>query len=308
MCDRPKATPEVMALFECSICLSLICDPITISCGHSFCRVCLIKTLSRTKKKCPECRAVCYSNAEDQPENVMLGQIVRCIYPEIYNERLNESKLEKSKLLATHPIFYYNLTLFPGQILKLCLFEKRYLLMIKRILNTTRKFAYVPNYSSYEAKKGDVAIIAEIKDCTFDQCGHCYITAHLMKRYIITDHFIEEDTHGLHYCEIKPLEDEPPSKEDGSRVDKLLKQLFECVKIMFEHEITNQHTDVPTLGQREKMSLFIAGILPPITTKKHELLTSTNTLKRLITLSMNLLKLGHISEQTQELANTLESL
>lgn len=32
---------------ECPLCLSLICEPLSISCGHSFCRVCLVKSLRR---------------------------------------------------------------------------------------------------------------------------------------------------------------------------------------------------------------------------------------------------------------------
>eukprot|EP00953_Heterococcus_sp_UTEX-ZZ885_P006030 3721-Heterococcus_DN1.PRE.2 len=51
-------------LLECAICLGLICEPITLSCGHSFCRVCLVRTLTRTRKKCPTCRAVCHNSAQ----------------------------------------------------------------------------------------------------------------------------------------------------------------------------------------------------------------------------------------------------
>lgn len=47
-------------LLECGICLSLVCDPVSISCGHTFCRTCLVKTLQRSAKRCPCCRAVCH--------------------------------------------------------------------------------------------------------------------------------------------------------------------------------------------------------------------------------------------------------
>jgi hypothetical protein len=42
---------EFASLLECAICLSLIVEPITISCGHSFCAMCLVKTLRTHKKK-----------------------------------------------------------------------------------------------------------------------------------------------------------------------------------------------------------------------------------------------------------------
>lgn len=31
--------------FECSICLELLFDPVTIPCGHTLCRVCLMRSL-----------------------------------------------------------------------------------------------------------------------------------------------------------------------------------------------------------------------------------------------------------------------
>ncbi|XP_066446229.1 E3 ubiquitin/ISG15 ligase TRIM25-like isoform X2 [Eleutherodactylus coqui] len=46
----------------CSICLSIFTDPVTLRCGHNFCRVCMdefLKTQDRAGVySCPECRAV----------------------------------------------------------------------------------------------------------------------------------------------------------------------------------------------------------------------------------------------------------
>ena len=38
-------------ILECGICLHLIVEPVTICCGHSFCKMCLVKSLRRHKKK-----------------------------------------------------------------------------------------------------------------------------------------------------------------------------------------------------------------------------------------------------------------
>lgn len=40
---------------SCSICFEVFREPVTISCGHTFCRLCLRRCL-RTKEECPECR------------------------------------------------------------------------------------------------------------------------------------------------------------------------------------------------------------------------------------------------------------
>lgn len=152
---------------ECSLCLNLVCEPISISCGHTFCRVCLVKSLARHKKKCPQCREICHVSAEDAAENIMVKNIAVTVDPEAYALRLEECRAEKASWKTFYPIFYYNDTLFPGSILGLHLFEPRYRLMMKRVVNTTRAFAYVPNFKGYTASIGDVAMLAEIKEVEF---------------------------------------------------------------------------------------------------------------------------------------------
>jgi hypothetical protein len=101
---------------------------------------------------------------QDQPENVMLAQIARTGFPQAYAERYREAAQEKRSWKAVHPIFYYNVPMLPGETLSLHLFEPRYKLMMKRIIDTSRRFAYVPNYETYAARVGDVALIAEVCD------------------------------------------------------------------------------------------------------------------------------------------------
>lgn len=49
------------SLLQCGVCLSLVCEPVSISCGHTFCRTCLVSSLRRSHKRCPCCRAVCHT-------------------------------------------------------------------------------------------------------------------------------------------------------------------------------------------------------------------------------------------------------
>lgn len=84
-----------------------------------------------------------------------------------YSARLLESEAEKDSWSAVYPIFYYNSAMFPGNKLSLHLFEPRYKLMMERVVNTTKAFAYVPNFSNYNAQVGDVALIAKLKEVEF---------------------------------------------------------------------------------------------------------------------------------------------
>lgn len=97
----------------------------------------------------------------------MIKTLAIAIDPEGYAARLAETLSEKETWTTLYPIFYYNNSMFPGGRLNLHLFEPRYKLMMQRIINTTRAFAYVPNFTTYNAQIGDIALIAELKDAEF---------------------------------------------------------------------------------------------------------------------------------------------
>lgn len=151
---------------QCSVCMSLICEPISISCGHSFCRVCLVESLRRHQKRCPSCRAVCHVTAETASENYLIKSMALIVDQETYMLRLQEAQLQKESWTALYPVFYYNSAMFPGSRLSLHLFEPRYRQMMTRIVNTTQAFAYVPNFTNYQAQENDVALIAKLQDVT----------------------------------------------------------------------------------------------------------------------------------------------
>ena len=87
------------------------------------------------------------------------------------------------------PIFYYNETLFPGGRLDLHLFEPRYRVMMQRVVNSTRSFAYVANFNQYRASVGDVALVAVLEEVEFMADGRCMLQAKLSSRMIITEHY-----------------------------------------------------------------------------------------------------------------------
>ncbi|XP_029910668.1 nuclear factor 7, brain-like [Myripristis murdjan] len=49
------ASASYMEDLTCSICLTIFTDPVSLLCGHSFCRECITNSLS-IKDKCPQCR------------------------------------------------------------------------------------------------------------------------------------------------------------------------------------------------------------------------------------------------------------
>ncbi|XP_037695701.1 tripartite motif-containing protein 43-like [Choloepus didactylus] len=60
----------------CSICLTYLTDPVTIDCGHSFCRPCLNLSweAAHTSAKCPTCRET--SQCRDFKTNIVMKNLV----------------------------------------------------------------------------------------------------------------------------------------------------------------------------------------------------------------------------------------
>lgn len=46
------------------------------------------------------------SSAEDQPEDVMIANIARACFPDLYERRLSETQEDRQSILAVLPIFY----------------------------------------------------------------------------------------------------------------------------------------------------------------------------------------------------------
>lgn len=68
-------------MFTCGICRSLLDDPVTISCGHSFCRKCLQKD-TKAAKTCDICGTVHFRlKIKHIKSNVILGNLIGKWFP-----------------------------------------------------------------------------------------------------------------------------------------------------------------------------------------------------------------------------------
>lgn len=202
-------TPSIETQLECQICLSLICEPVTISCGHSFCRTCLVLSLRRSKKQCVTCRSICNIVPEEASENIMLKNIALTVNPTLYNARQKEIDVEKQNWSKVLPVFFYNTVMFPGEVLSLHLFEPRYKLMMQRVANSSRKFAYL-YVSPHRPIIGSIVLIAHVREVEFFSDGRCLLEAVLtFPRQRVDDLFEESGTQGLHLARLSPYHDIP---------------------------------------------------------------------------------------------------
>jgi Lon protease-like protein len=125
---------------DCQVCYALFLDPLTTSCGHTFCRNCLRRALDHSIC-CPICRRdlnVAPTVTEAQyPSNKRLSLILSGLCPEALAARaealLQEDAHQNAELDT--PLFICTMS-FPSMPTFLHIFEPRYKLMIRRAIES----------------------------------------------------------------------------------------------------------------------------------------------------------------------------
>ncbi|XP_062419644.1 tripartite motif-containing protein 16-like [Pungitius pungitius] len=74
-----EVTPQLLETIDCSVCLDVLKDPVTIPCGHSYCMRCINNCWNMDNKRripcCPDCREI-YTVRPDLVKNTTLANLV----------------------------------------------------------------------------------------------------------------------------------------------------------------------------------------------------------------------------------------
>ncbi len=108
MVDREAA----LEILRCPLCLRLLFEPLTLECGHSFCRACLslcesarprLRSHQTRALACPACRAPAALAAATRPVSFALQQLVELLAPaEELASRREEAVSERVELGRAH--------------------------------------------------------------------------------------------------------------------------------------------------------------------------------------------------------------
>ena len=144
---------------DCQVCYALLLDPVTTSCGHTFCRKCLIRVLDHSDC-CPMCRRQLLIPASlgRQPSNKTLSTLLFRLCPEIIQARAEAVRLEELGPPGGLDTSLFVVTLgFPSMPTFLHVFEPRYRLMIRRAVEGNGTFGIVM-YNRAAAPQGDLGV------------------------------------------------------------------------------------------------------------------------------------------------------
>eukprot|EP00746_Dinoflagellata_sp_MGD_P086227 gnl/MRDRNA2_/MRDRNA2_34111_c0_seq1.p1 gnl/MRDRNA2_/MRDRNA2_34111_c0~~gnl/MRDRNA2_/MRDRNA2_34111_c0_seq1.p1 ORF type:complete len:392 (-),score=53.87 gnl/MRDRNA2_/MRDRNA2_34111_c0_seq1:296-1471(-) len=254
--SKPPAPLELEDI-TCPICCGVFYQPICLSCGHTFCRLCVGLTLQRAAKKCPTCRANCHITPATQTENMVITNLCQKYFPNEYASKAHESLQEVEKLQRVHPIFFYNQYQFPGSEMQLCLFEPRYKIMIRRVIDADQNFIYLPSFREYAASVGQVGLLCTVTSCQFDERDRAYLSLKCHRRIIVTNTWVEHGTQNLHFAQYDLYNDEEQSGSVDNSTRERLASLYDDILM------SSQGQDVPPSppdGDLDKVLWWCAAV------------------------------------------------
>ena len=145
------------AELECQVCYALMLDPLTTTCGHTFCRKCVVRILDHSNL-CPACRRklLMPPGVITEPSNKYISNLLQGLVPQSIADRAAAAALEEQEDEEyTMPLFPCTLAM-PEMPTFLHVFEPRYRLMIRRAVDSGgRKFG-MPMYNQTQAPQGQL--------------------------------------------------------------------------------------------------------------------------------------------------------
>ncbi|CAJ2507056.1 Uu.00g082420.m01.CDS01 [Anthostomella pinea] len=178
---------------DCQVCYALFLDPLTTTCGHTFCRSCLHRILDHSDM-CPICRRGLSMQSQLDPQSVpsndRLCSMINGFWADKVALRSQAHRLEQQ---ANHggfdiPLFVCTLS-FPSMPLFLHVFEPRYRLMIRRAMEADRTFGMVmakPQNVPGEANFMELGTLLRIVSIEFFPDGRSLLETVGVSRFRVT--------------------------------------------------------------------------------------------------------------------------
>ncbi|KAI9626014.1 hypothetical protein H4Q26_016002 [Puccinia striiformis f. sp. tritici PST-130] len=159
---QPGGDPSIRAVLqaelECPLCSLVFDSPVTISCGHTFCRSCFLRARDHADH-CPVCRQPFWMGPQDVPG---IDLLIKRIIEQTLGPAQGTSGPESAVNLEinhTIPLMVCSIG-FPGVPMFLQIHEPKYKLLIRRCLSTDRKFGIViPAFERDQLNPHDSVII-----------------------------------------------------------------------------------------------------------------------------------------------------
>jgi len=258
--------------FDCPLCQQLLFEPITTSCGHTFCKACTLRAMDHDNR-CPMCRTIVHISPE-YGVSVLLQQVIQQNFPIQYQLRKEEILKELNDQSFNLPLFLLGeLVLFPHMALPLHVFEPRYRLMIRRCLEGGRRFGIVASFNDEVSIIGTTAVI---ENHYIFPDGRSLVATVGDSRFKVLDTW---DQDGYMVARVEYLEDSPSATDQ-------VEQHFQRAKSLIEEKFQANLPDVEQKfgkmpSNATEFAWWASGTLPVENVMKYKLLESQSLESRL---------------------------
>lgn len=197
---------ELQSELECQVCVQLFYDPITTPCGHTFCKKCLARSLDHSDK-CPLCRSdfPSFTYFQQQPVNSTTLALINLAFPFLAAERNSEAE-DKSNTLDT-AIFVCTLA-WPNLPTYIHIFEPRYRLMMRRVMDGDRHFGMV--LPSRDGGISEYGTMLYVQSCNMIEDGRSIVETMGSYRFRLLEHGTHD---GYTVGRIERVDDISPEQE-----------------------------------------------------------------------------------------------
>ncbi|CAH0401947.1 unnamed protein product [Chilo suppressalis] len=277
---------------ECVLCYSPYTKPVTTPCGHTYCRTCIEQALDY-RKACALCsRPLNDFNLATAKETTFVRAALEAIGA--YGPPLPPDP-------DVIPIFVCTVA-FPCISCPLLIFDPRYWLMIRRVLESgSRKFGMV----AYDKDKdySDYGTILEVCDCVQLQDGRSLLSTVGVSRFRVIERHVRD---GCDVARIQPLTDITPTDEFVMLEMRLMGSQVLCKALVWlnsmnktvRQEIETSFGQIPRSDDVNEdwcvspdgpaWLWWLIAILPLRSEIKILILSTKNLLKRLMAVSRTL--------------------
>jgi Lon protease-like protein len=235
---------------DCLVCYNLMLDPTTTTCGHTFCRRCLSRVMDHSNI-CPFCRRNLHvpASLQHQAGNAILNSLLNGLCPELVTARAEALKAEEQAgdNMFSMPLFICTLSL-PAMPTFLHVFEPRYRLMMRRVIEGNKQFGMVM-YNRTHASQGNLGAtpfleygtLLEIVHHELLRDGRSFIESRGIGRFKVRDHGMLD---GYNVGRVERIEDVSLA-EEGAAEQRETTMARDYAEIFFrEHPQTPLPTDV----------------------------------------------------------------
>ncbi|KAH7447075.1 hypothetical protein KP509_01G089900 [Ceratopteris richardii] len=282
---RKRAKLQYNDDFDCVLCLKLLYEPVTTPCGHSFCRACLLQAMDHGNK-CPICRVVLLLSPKTYPVSVTLKNIIEKNFHEEHAARKEEMDMKSSSDGKEILPFFVMDFVMPSEKIALNIFEPRYRLMVRRVMEGNHRMGMV-GIDVQTGTIADVACEVEITECQPLPDGRFYLEiegrrrCHLVKTWDQDGYRVGEVT----WFKDKVVDDGASLAELRSTAESAanLARLWitEASQRDSHNGLVDRLNEAPSTNDPELFSFWVATLLHLPSGEKLRLLRLTDTRERL---------------------------